>query len=79
VGKRIVIKVGSSTLAAEGGGIDRAWAGDFVRQVCELRDEGFEPIIVSSGAMAAGFPKLGFAERPVDLPSLQACAAAGQI
>lgn len=77
--KRIVIKVGSSTLAASGGGLDVDYARDLVSQVCALIDDGHKPVLVSSGAIAAGLARLGLAERPTDLPSLQAAAAVGQV
>lgn len=78
-GRRIVIKIGSSTLAAERGGIDVEFAKGLVAQVCELRERGFEPVVVSSGAIAAGLERLGISERPSDMPTLQAAAAVGQV
>ncbi len=76
---RIVIKVGSSTLAPSGGGIDRDFVRDLVSQVCTLKRAGFAPVIVTSGAIAAGVERLGLAERPTDMPSLQAAASVGQV
>lgn len=77
--RRIVVKVGSSTLSRAEGGIDVAWVAAFVEQVCVLRDEGAQVVIVSSGAISAGFERLGFSVRPTDMPSLQASASVGQV
>jgi glutamate 5-kinase len=72
--KRIVIKVGSSLLAASPVGQPAAIADD----LAQLSARGIETVIVSSGAIALGFGVLGFDKRPHDLPSLQAAAAIGQ-
>jgi glutamate 5-kinase len=72
--KRIVIKVGSSLLAASPVGQPAAIADE----IATLGNRGLEVVIVSSGAIALGFGHLGFDERPSDLPSLQAAAAVGQ-
>ncbi len=78
-GARIVIKVGSSTLAPDGGGIDHAYVADLVEQVCALIEAGYRPLIVTSGAIAAGVERLALPGRPTDMPSLQAAAAVGQV
>lgn len=78
-GKRVVIKVGSSTLAGDEAGLDRAYVASLVEQVCSLRDAGHAPLIVSSGAIAAGLEPLGLAARPTDMPTLQAAASVGQV
>ncbi len=78
-GRRVVIKVGTSTLAPDGGPVDIAWARDLVAQVCQVRDGGDEVLIVSSGAIAAGVERLGLGCRPSDMPSLQAAASVGQV
>jgi len=77
--RRIVIKVGSSTLALPGGGIDRAWVDSLAEQVCTLRSDGSHVVVVTSGAIAAGIARLGLPERPTDMPSLQAAASVGQV
>lgn len=77
--RRIVIKIGSSTLGCADGGLDREWAADTVRQVARLRADGWQPVLVSSGAIAAGFRLLGLDVRPTDMPSLQASASVGQV
>ncbi|MCP4446079.1 MAG: glutamate 5-kinase [Myxococcales bacterium] len=72
--KRIVLKVGSSLLAASPAGQPAAIADEIVM----LQDRGIETVIVSSGAIALGLKGLGLDSRPKDLPSLQAAAAIGQ-
>lgn len=77
--RRIVVKVGTSTLAPQGEKIDRAFVDALAAQICTLRDEGFAPVIVTSGAIAAGLERLGLSARPTDMPSLQAAASVGQV
>lgn len=74
----VVVKLGSSTLVDASEGIDEAFIGSLADQVAHLTHEGYRVIIVSSGAVAAGLGRLGFTRRPTDMPSLQACASAGQ-
>lgn len=74
----VVVKVGSSTLVTPEGTIDHAYIRNLCGQAAELIEAGHRVVIVSSGAAAAGMGKLGFDRRPQDMPSLQACAAAGQ-
>lgn len=74
----VVVKIGSSTLVDEAGAVDRAFIADLCDQVVALMRRGKRVVIVSSGAAAAGMERLGFASRPTDMPSLQACAACGQ-
>lgn len=76
---RVVIKVGSSTLAPGGGRIDREFVAALVEQVCGLRAEGHQVLVVSSAAIVAGIERLGMAKRPNDMPSLQAAASVGQV
>lgn len=78
-GKRIVVKVGTSTLTGADGRVDRAWLADLARQVASLRDAGNHVVIVSSGAIAAGVEALGLSQRPSELTGLQAAAAIGQV
>lgn len=77
--KRIVIKVGSSTLAGSEGGIDRGYVAGLVAQIAEAVADGVQVVLVSSGAISAGVACLGLAERPTDIPSLQAAASVGQV
>lgn len=74
----VVAKVGSSTLVDEGGSLDHAFIRQLCDQVAALSAEGCRVVVVSSGAAAAGRDLLGFSERPHDIETLQACAAAGQ-
>jgi glutamate 5-kinase len=76
---RIVVKVGSSLVTNEGRGIDEAAIGNWSRQLAALARQGRELIMVSSGAVAEGMQRLGWATRPTDLPELQAAAAVGQM
>jgi glutamate 5-kinase len=78
VGSPVVIKIGSSSLGGAGGGLDREAVASVIGQVGDLRRLGHPVVLVSSGAVAAGLPLLGFAGRPSDVPSLQAAAAVGQ-
>ncbi len=77
-GRLIVFKIGSSTLVDEGGSLDRPFIRGLCDQVAELREAGERVVVVSSGAAAAGRDLLGFAERPHDIATLQACASVGQ-
>jgi len=73
--KRVVVKVGSALLADDGNEDPFA---RFAHGVAALLDAGRDVVMVSSGAIALGWPILGYKERPKDLPGLQASAAAGQ-
>ena len=74
----VCVKLGSSTLLDESGKLDIAFVRSLCDQVAELKGRGMRVVVVSSGAVACGFGRLGFAERPHDLASLQACSSAGQ-
>jgi len=73
-----VVKVGSSGLTTDVGGIDETRLHALVGQVMDLVERGHPTVVVSSGAVAAGLPALGLRQRPADLPGLQAAAAVGQ-
>lgn len=75
---RIVVKIGSSSLTREDGGLDLNRIDSVARLVARWRTPGKEIVIVSSGAVAAGLDPLGFTSRPRDLASVQATAAMGQ-
>lgn len=78
-GKRvIVIKIGSSTLVDKQGKLNRGYFEGLAKQVYELRQAGWSPLIVSSAAIACGLEALGITQRPSDMPSLQAAASVGQ-
>ena len=74
----LVAKVGSSTLVDETGSVDGAYIESLCDQVARLVESGTRVVLVSSGAAAAGREVLGIPERPRDIETLQACAAAGQ-
>lgn len=77
--KRLVIKIGSSTLTTKEGGINHEYLYELAQQVRDIRGRGWDVIIVSSGAIACGLERLHMTgERPTDLPTLQAAASIGQ-
>ena len=77
--QRWVVKIGSSLITNDGQGLNlpaiKAWMSEFA----ELRKQGYELILVSSGAVAEGMARLGWAKRPGTLHELQAAAAIGQM
>lgn len=75
--KRIVVKLGSGVLAPEGR-FDRPHFARLCHDVVTLREEGKELVLVSSGAIALGIERLGWAKRPTEIPRKQAAAAVGQ-
>ena len=77
--RRIVVKVGSSLVTNEGRGVDAAAIGNWSRQLAALAATGRELVMVSSGAIAEGMKRLGWAQRPRELHELQAAAAVGQM
>lgn len=77
--KKIVIKVGSSTLTHESTGkLNLSKMEKLVRVLCDLHNAGKDVVLVSSGAIAVGRQALGINERPKSMPVKQACAAVGQ-
>ena len=76
--RRVVVKVGSSSLRGDRPDLDERFVVDFVAQLASLRAGHMEVIVVSSGAVAAGIAPLGLPERPRQLPRLQAAASVGQ-
>ena len=77
--RRIVVKVGSSLVTNEGRGVDAAAISNWCRQLAALAGQGREVVMVSSGAIAEGMKRLGWATRPKELHELQAAAAVGQM
>ena len=77
--RRIVVKVGSSLVTNEGRGLDEAAIGEWCRQMALMAKDGREVIMVSSGAIAEGMKRLGWASRPQEIHALQAAAAVGQM
>ena len=76
--KRIVVKVGTSTITHETGRMDYGRMEKLVREIADLRNAGREMVLVTSGAIAAGLDHLGRKERPTGIPERQAVAAIGQ-
>jgi glutamate 5-kinase len=76
--RRVVVKVGSSSLTTASGGIDPDRVRRLVAALSGARARGVEVVLVSSGAIAAGLAPLGMARRPRALPAQQAAAAVGQ-
>ncbi len=77
-GMPVVVKVGSSSLSTDEGGIDDARLEAVIAQVVRLAERGHPPVLVTSGAIAAGLPVLGRSTRPTDIADLQVAAAVGQ-
>ena len=75
---RIVIKVGTSTLAHETGKLNIKRTDELCKVLSDLKNAGHEVILVSSGAIGMGVGKLGLSEKPKDIPTKQAAAAVGQ-
>ena len=77
--KRIVIKIGSSSLThAETGRLNLAKMEHLVRQLSDLHNQGMDVCLVSSGAIAVGRAAMGVKERPSETSVKQACAAVGK-
>ena len=76
--KRIVIKVGTSTITHGTGKRNFARIDHLARQIADLANQGKEIILVSSGAVAVGVDRLGLKEKPKTIPEKQAAAAVGQ-
>ena len=77
--KRIVIKIGSSSLThSETGRLNLRKLEVLARELSDLRNQGKDVILVSSGAIATGVAALGMHEKPTELKGKQACAAVGQ-
>lgn len=76
--KRIVVKVGTSTLTHATGKLNLERIEHLVRQLTDLRYQGKEVVLVSSGAIGAGMGKLNLDKRPKTIPEKQAIAAIGQ-
>jgi glutamate 5-kinase len=77
--KKMVIKIGSSSLTSKAGGLDKVSMKRFVNEVSSLIKRGMEVIIVTSGAIAAGLENLNIKKKPEDITLLQAAASIGQV
>lgn len=76
--KRIVIKVGTTTLTHGCGLLNYRRLESLVKTLADLKNSGKEVVLVSSGAIGVGIGVLGLPNRPADMPTKQACAAIGQ-
>jgi len=77
--KSLVVKVGSALVTDHGRGLDAAAIGRWTTQIAELVRAGRGIVLVSSGAIAEGMQRLGWARRPQSMHELQAAAAVGQM
>ncbi|KDN95738.1 gamma-glutamyl kinase [Hydrogenovibrio marinus] len=77
--KRWVVKIGSALLTDDGKGLNLSAMNQWVEQMVALRNQGVEVVIVSSGSVAEGIKRLGWAKRPTEINQLQAAAAVGQM
>ncbi|MDC1312126.1 glutamate 5-kinase [Burkholderiales bacterium] len=77
--KRIIVKIGSSLITDNGQGLNLTALKGWTRQVYEIKQQGCEVILVSSGAVAEGMLRLGWNKRPSMIHDLQAAAAVGQM
>jgi len=75
----VVVKLGTSLIAAPGGKLRRTLLGHRAREIAELVRGGTPVVVVSSGAIALGLPRLGLTRRPKSIPKLQAASALGQV
>lgn len=75
---KLVVKVGTSTLAHATGRLNIRRTQELCRVLSDLKNAGHEIILVSSGAIGMGAGKLNLKERPKDIPTKQAAAAVGQ-
>ncbi|WP_294785158.1 glutamate 5-kinase [uncultured Eubacterium sp.] len=77
--KRVVVKIGSSSLQhPQTGRMNLMKIEKLVRELCDLRNQGMDVCLVSSGAIAVGRQAIGLQSRPQDISTKQACAAVGQ-
>jgi glutamate 5-kinase len=77
--KRVVIKIGSSSLTMKDGGLDLSNMEKFSFEISKLVRQQIEVIVVTSGAIAAGLKYLKISSRPKDIAALQAAASVGQV
>ena len=75
---RIVIKIGTSTLAHPSGHLNIRLVEELCKIISDIQNAGHQVILVSSGAIGMGVGKLGLRQRPTDIPTKQAAAAVGQ-
>lgn len=77
--KRVVVKIGSSSLNHQStGNLNFTKVEKLVRELCDIRNQGIDVCLVSSGAIAVGKKAIGLTEKPKTIATKQACAAVGQ-
>ena len=76
--KRVVVKVGTSSITYENGKVNFRYLDHLTRQLADLKNRGLDVVLVTSGAIGVGLPMLGFHKKPDFLPYKQAAAAVGQ-
>ena len=76
--KRLVVKVGTSTITYATGQLNYHRIEKLVRELADLANQGKEIILVTSGAIGVGMNRMGLKERPKTIPEKQAAAAVGQ-
>ncbi|MFC6646418.1 glutamate 5-kinase [Granulicella cerasi] len=76
--RRIVVKLGTNVIMRTDGKVALGLLCGLVEQVAALREQGYEVLVVSSGAVGLGVERLGLSTRPTVLAQVQACAAIGQ-
>lgn len=77
--RRVLVKIGSALLTNDGQGLDVAAIEGWVSQMAQLREQGRELLLVTSGSVAEGMVRLGWKQRPKSVHELQAAAAVGQM
>lgn len=75
--KIVVVKIGTSTIIGKDTAYDQGFLNSLAAQLAEVRQQGWSPVVVTSGAIGCGLEELGIRERPNDIPSLQAAASVG--
>jgi glutamate 5-kinase len=76
--KRIVVKIGSSSLIYSTGKPNLAQMENLIRQLADIHNRGLDVLLVTSGAVGVGFNRLGYRQKPKSIPEKQAAAAVGQ-
>lgn len=74
----LIVKIGSSSLTSPAGDLNERKIHYYAQEIASLQKLGYEVMLVSSGAVAAGFKKIGYPSRPVNIHERQASAAVGQ-
>ncbi len=77
-GKILVVKIGTSVLTDDKGDLDNTIIKQITQQISQMKKEGYQVVMVSSGAIVVGMQLLKLSRRPEYLPEAQACAAIGQ-